>query len=75
MMFRTCLVFLLLSETAVGDTPASASTGITYGWEATGLSGGGATYMPAVSPHDPNLILLSCDMRNVFRRTTPGRMK
>lgn len=69
MGLRAIVVLCLLAGTVSAQTP----TGITYRWEATGLSGGGATYKPAISPHDPNLILLSCDMRNVFRSENGGK--
>jgi hypothetical protein len=32
------------------------------GWEAIGLSGGGAMFCPAVSPLDPKLMMINCDM-------------
>jgi photosystem II stability/assembly factor-like uncharacterized protein len=38
-----------------------------------GISGGGAMYTPAISPHDPSLILLSCDMSCAFRSTDGGQ--
>ncbi|MBN1461934.1 MAG: hypothetical protein JXA57_20580 [Armatimonadetes bacterium] len=42
------------------------------GWESLGISGGGAMYTPAISPHDPNLILLACDMSGAYRTTDGG---
>ena len=42
-------------------------------WTSLGLSGGGAMYMPSISPADPNLILLSCDMSGAYRSTDGGR--
>lgn len=38
----------------------------TGGWEPIGLSGGGAMFTPAISPIDPNLIMLNCDMSCAF---------
>src|SRR6266496_4076902 len=32
------------------------------GWEPVGLSGGGAMFSPAISPADPDLMMLNCDM-------------
>jgi hypothetical protein len=29
-----------------------------------GLGGGGAMFHPTISPHDPNTVLLNCDMAN-----------
>ena len=42
-------------------------------WQNIGLSGGGAMFTPAISPHDPNLILLNCDMSAAYRSTDGGR--
>ena len=36
------------------------------GWEPIGLSGGGGMFTPAISPLDPNLIMLNCDMGCAF---------
>jgi photosystem II stability/assembly factor-like uncharacterized protein len=30
-------------------------------------------YMPSISPHDPNLILITCDMSGAYRTTDGGR--
>lgn len=35
-------------------------------WRILGPGGGGAQYMPTVSPHDPNLVLVSCDMTGAY---------
>jgi len=43
------------------------------GWKSTGLSGGGAMYTPAISPHDPDLMLLNCDMGAAYRTTDGGK--
>ncbi len=41
-------------------------------WTPTGLSGGGATETPTFSPHDPNHILLNCDMSCAFQTKDAG---
>ena len=41
-------------------------------WESLGLSGGGAMFTPTISPHDPQLMLLNCDMSCAFRSTDGG---
>jgi hypothetical protein len=38
----------------------------------TGLGGGGAMYTPAVSPHDPSLRFLACDMGGLYRTSDAG---
>jgi len=43
------------------------------GFEVLGIGGGGGMDTPAVSPYDPNLMLISCDMGNDFRSTDGGR--
>ena len=64
-------VAILVCGAVLAAGPATSQPN--YGWEPVGLSGGGATYKPSISPHDPNLILLSCDMRNVFRTDNGGK--
>jgi len=41
-------------------------------WRSIGLSGGGGTETPAISPHDPNLMLINCDMSGAYRTTDGG---
>ena len=35
-------------------------------WESIGLSGGGAMYNPAISPIDPDLMMVNCDMGGAY---------
>ena len=35
-------------------------------WEPVGLSGGGGMFSPAISPADPNLMILNCDMSAAY---------
>ena len=42
-------------------------------WTSLGLGGGGAMFTPAISPVDPNLILLNCDMSGSYRSTDGGK--
>ena len=42
-------------------------------WTPVGLTGGGAMYMPSISPHDSNLILITCDMSGAYRTTDGGK--
>jgi photosystem II stability/assembly factor-like uncharacterized protein len=41
-------------------------------WQSLGLSGGGAMYTPAISPVDPKLMMLNCDMSGAYRSTDGG---
>lgn len=47
-----------LSQTINGQTP----------WEPVGLSGGGGMFSPAISPADPNMMMLNCDMSSIHLR-------
>ena len=42
-------------------------------WTPVGLTGGGAMYMPAISPHDSNLILITCDMSGAYCTADGGK--
>ena len=42
------------------------------GFSPVGLGGGGAMFAPAVSPHDPNLLFVACDMGGVYRSADGG---
>ena len=42
-------------------------------WEPVGLSGGGGMYTPAISPADPNLMMLNCDMSAAYISEDGGR--
>src|SRR5580692_12073936 len=35
-------------------------------WRLVGPGGGGAQYNPSISPLDPNIVLLSCDMGGAY---------
>lgn len=42
-------------------------------WEPVGLSGGGGMFAPAISPVDPNLMMLNCDMSAAYLSEDGGR--
>jgi len=42
-------------------------------FEPIGLGGGGGLYSPAASPHDPDLMFVSCDMSGFYRSEDGGR--
>ncbi len=42
-------------------------------YENLGLGGGGGMYTPAVSPVDPKLMFMTCDMSGVYRSVDGGR--
>src|SRR5690348_6973012 len=41
--------------------------------EPVGPGGGGSMFWPAISPHDPNLMFVSCDMNGFYRSEDGGR--
>jgi hypothetical protein len=45
----------------------------TFTWEPIGLSGGGGMFSPAISPADPDLMMLSCDMSGAYVSEDGGR--
>jgi hypothetical protein len=42
-------------------------------WEPVGLSGGGGMFTPAISPADPNLMMLNCDMSAAYISQDSGQ--
>ena len=42
-------------------------------WNAVGLSGGGGLFAPAISPVDPNWMLINCDMSAAYLSDDGGR--
>ena len=42
-------------------------------FEPIGLGGGGGLFSPAASPHDPNLMFVSCDMSGFYRSEDAGK--
>ena len=41
-------------------------------WRILGPGGGGAQFYPTVSPHDPNLVLVACDMTGAYISENAG---
>lgn len=58
---------LLASLVAHGSTAPGDS------WKPIGLSGGGGMFAPAISPADPNLMMLNCDMSAAYISEDGGR--
>ncbi|MFI4943093.1 MAG: WD40/YVTN/BNR-like repeat-containing protein, partial [Burkholderiales bacterium] len=42
------------------------------GWRIIGPGGGGTTRRPAISPHDPKVVMLGCDMTGAYLTTDGG---
>ena len=65
------LLFLSFQPTAQPAAAVDAETPPT--WQPLGLSGGGAMFTPAISPVDPNLMMLNCDMSAAYLSEDGGR--
>ena len=61
------LVVSLLLLLATSQVPNSDK------WESVGPGGGGALFSPAVNPHDPNRVLVACDMTGSYRTDDGGQ--
>lgn len=53
------------------DAPAAARRNDK--WKVIGMGGGGAQYIPTVSPHDPNKIFVRCDMTGSYLSEDGGK--
>ncbi len=71
---RACLLVLNVSAIAAclhaGDIPQQIEQTVRRAqdvtWHSVGLSGGGGMFSPAISPADPNLMMLNCDMSAAY---------
>jgi hypothetical protein len=59
------LFLVLLSSHAIAQESRGA-------WRVIGPGGGGAQFNPTVSPVDPNLVLVNCDMTGTYISTDGG---
>jgi hypothetical protein len=50
----------------VGQEGANYSAPRLDAWRILGPGGGGAQFYPAISPHDPRLVLVACDMTGAY---------
>ena len=62
--------YLLCAGLLPGEAAASDPA---IGWEPLGLSGGGGMFTPAISPVDPDLMMLNCDMSAAYLSEDGGR--
>ena len=56
----------------IGFLPANSSAQVSA-WQPVGISGGGGMFTPAISPADPNLMMLNCDMSAAYISGDGGR--
>ena len=62
---RALLIALACLSLALGPAPA-VDTRRPDGWRIIGPGGGGATMLPTISPHDPRVVLVACDMTGAY---------
>lgn len=65
-MIRGAFMALALSAVRADESTTPA-------WEPLGLSGGGAMYCPAISPADPKLMMVNCDMSAAYLSNDGGQ--
>ena len=71
-MRRTPMAVLLLVATAAASAPAAAGDlgparpARLDAWRVIGPGGGGTMRRPAISPHDPKVVVLGCDMTGAY---------
>lgn len=57
-------VFVSILGAVADSTTTSPERGA--GWRVIGPGGGGAMFCPSVSPHDPKLVFVACDMTGAY---------
>jgi len=65
-LLTLCLLLFQLIANAI-DMNAHPS------WKVLGPGGGGAQYIPTVSPHDPRRVLVACDMTGAYLTHDAGK--
>ncbi len=68
------LLLLMVFSVCYGQQPVRSVTAVKQiPWKPVGLSGGGGMFSPAISPADPNLMMLNCDMSAAYISEDGGR--
>ncbi len=67
-MSRLIISFLALILTLTSNTNAEEY----FEWTPLGLGGGGGQFAPAISPHNPDLMFVACDMSGFYRSSDGG---
>jgi len=62
----------LLLVALSGKTTAAGGP-VDYTWQLIGISGGGGMFAPAISPIDPNLMMVNCDMSGAYISRDGGK--
>ena len=76
-LIALCLALMALFVSRVANSPSAGRDRIFRprldAWRILGPGGGGAQFFPAVSPHDPNLVLVACDMTGAYISEDGGK--
>ena len=64
LMYAVCLALLTVSVISwnTGTQQSDTTNGQRIEWTRVGIGGGGAQFSPEISPHDPKIALVTCDM-------------
>lgn len=60
-------------DTATADTAPATVAEHVEEWESVGPGGGGKQIYPAISPNDPSLLFVACDMGGFYRSADSGK--
>src|SRR5689334_24275539 len=66
-------IFCALMTGPVGSGRAADSTRRQTAWKIIGPGGGGAQFIPTISPHDPRTVVVACDMTGAYITHDGGR--
>src|SRR6266480_4595355 len=69
-LFRVALPVLALGLMTVGSLFGVSRP---VGFTVIGPGGGGAMFHPTISPHDPNTVLVACDMTGAYITHDAGK--
>ncbi len=67
-MKKLLLIFCLIIFFAINSYSSEKIT-----WQPVGLGGGGGMFTPAISPHNSELMFVSCDMGGLYKSTNAGK--
>jgi len=68
----TAVGAVVVAALAVPADPGPARSARLDAWQVVGPGGGGTTRRPAISPHDPRLVVLGCDMTGAYLTANGG---
>ena len=71
-MRRFLSLVCILTFAAASAAIAQQGSGDEGAFAVTGMGGAGGMFTPTVSPDDPNLMFLSCDMSGAYRSADAG---